>query len=101
MPPRPSSVLVMSACLAAASCTQTTALSEVPIRVGGSSTVFPITEAAATEFSKGTSGVRFEQSFSGTTAGFQRFCEGKLDIQNASRPIRAAEDQAWCARGVT
>ena len=91
----------MSACLAAASCTQTTALSEVPIRVGGSSTVFPITEAAATEFIKGTSGVRFEQSFSGTTAGFQRFCEGKLDIQNASRPIRADEDKACSARRVT
>jgi len=87
--------------LALASCSQTGASGESPIRVDGSSTVFPITEAAARDFLKGTPSARVSDAFSGTTAGFEKFCTGQIDVQNASRPIRAAEDEACRARGVT
>jgi len=92
---------VLTALSFSVGCSQTTALSETPITIDGSSTVFPITKAAAADFVKGTRGVRIDQAFSGTTAGFAKFCEGALDIQNASRPIRPDEDKACAAHGVT
>lgn len=61
------------------------------IRVDGSSTVFPITEAVAEEFQTGKRGqVRVTVGVSGTGGGFKKFCRGETDLQNASRPIQAA-----------
>ena len=67
------------------------ALAQV-ITADGSSTVYPITAEAARR-----NGVRVDNSFSGTTGGFRRFCAGKTDISNASRPINA-EEIASCAQ---
>lgn len=62
------------------------------ISIDGSSTVFPITEAVAEEFTKATRGaIRVTVGLSGTGGGFGKFCRGETDISNASRPIRAAE----------
>ena len=61
------------------------------IRVDGSSTVYPITEAVAEDFSKAAKGVRTTVGVSGTGGGFKRFCKGETDISNASRPITKSE----------
>ena len=65
------------------------------IRIDGSSTVFPITEAVSEEFAKVAPQVNVTVGMSGTGGGFKRFCAGETDISNASRPIKKSEaDQA-------
>ncbi|RYZ80509.1 MAG: PstS family phosphate ABC transporter substrate-binding protein [Proteobacteria bacterium] len=62
------------------------------IKIDGSSTVFPITEAVSEEFQAAQKGkVRITVGISGTGGGFKKFCRGETDIQNASRPIQASE----------
>ena len=70
------------------------------IRVDGSSTVFPISEAIAEEFKKGNPKVDVTVGISGTGGGFQKFCRGETDISDASRPIRAAEMEACQKAGI-
>jgi phosphate transport system substrate-binding protein len=70
------------------------------IEIDGSSTVFPITEAVAEEFSREQRGVRVTVGVSGTGGGFQKFCNGETAIQDASRPISASEVSACQAKGV-
>ena len=53
----------------------------------GSSTVGPITQAVAEEFAAEAPDVRTSVDISGTGGGFERFCNGETDIQNASRSI--------------
>ena len=65
------------------------------IKADGSSTVFPITEAASYEYQK-TTGTRVTVGISGTGGGFKKFCAGETDVQNASRPI-SKEEMAKCA----
>ena len=69
------------------------------IRIDGSSTVYPITEAVAEEFQK-RGGGRATVGVSGTGGGFKKFCRGQTDISNASRPILATEIAACRAAGV-
>lgn len=61
------------------------------VRVDGSSTVFPITEAVAEEFMKANPGVRVTVGVSGTGGGFGKFLRGETDVNNASRPIKPSE----------
>ncbi|MBR8829685.1 MAG: PstS family phosphate ABC transporter substrate-binding protein [Chlorogloea purpurea SAG 13.99] len=62
------------------------------IKIDGSSTVYPITKVIADNYkSENKDVVDMEVNFSGTTDGFQKFCEGKTDIANASRPIEQQE----------
>jgi len=61
------------------------------VRVDGSSTVFPITEAVAEEFQKAHPGVRVTVGISGTGGGFKKFCIGETDINDASRLIKSKE----------
>jgi phosphate transport system substrate-binding protein len=60
------------------------------IKIDGSSTVFPITEAVAEEFQKST-GNKVTVGISGTGGGFKKFTRGETDVQNASRPISESE----------
>lgn len=69
----------------------------VTVRIDGSSTVFPITEAVAEEFMKLHRNVQVTVGISGTGGGFKRFCAGETDISDASRPISASEI-AECAK---
>ena len=69
------------------------------IRVDGSSTVFPISEAVAEEFSK-ISGTRVNVAFSGTGGGFEKFCRGEIQIADASRPIKGDERQVCDGSGI-
>ncbi len=70
------------------------------IRVDGSSTVFPITEATSEEFQKEMASVKVMVGISGTGGGFKRFCRGETDISDASRPIKAKEIQACKESGI-
>jgi phosphate transport system substrate-binding protein len=71
------------------------------IKVDGSSTVFPITEAAAEEFQKAERGkVKVTVGISGTGGGFKKFCRGETDISDASRPIKKGEMEACKAAGI-
>jgi phosphate transport system substrate-binding protein len=70
------------------------------IRIDGSSTVFPITEAVAEEFQRANPGARVTVGVSGTGGGFQKFCRGETDISNASRLISQVEIDACKASGV-
>ena len=64
------------------------------ILIDGSSTVYPVTAAAAEEFNKYASNVRVPVGISGTGGGFKKFCAGETDIQDASRPISKSEVEA-------
>ncbi|MDY7022304.1 MAG: PstS family phosphate ABC transporter substrate-binding protein, partial [Cyanobacteriota bacterium] len=61
------------------------------VKIDGSSTVYPITEAVAEEFQKANNGTRVTVGISGTGGGFKKFCTGQTDISNASRPIKSSE----------
>lgn len=70
------------------------------IKIDGSSTVYPITEAVAEEFAKVAPRVRVTVGISGTGGGFKRFTKGETDISDASRPIKAKEYKAAKEAGV-
>lgn len=72
------------------------------IEIDGSSTVYPIMEAVAEEFSlaDGNEMVHVTVGVSGTGGGFKRFCRGELDIANASRPIKQEEIEICAEAGV-
>lgn len=71
------------------------------VKVDGSSTVYPITEAVAEEFQKSTRGkTKVTVGISGTGGGFKKFCRGEIDISNASRPILKKEMADCKAAGI-
>jgi phosphate transport system substrate-binding protein len=69
------------------------------IKIDGSSTVYPITEAMAEEFQK-IQKVKVTVGESGTGGGFAKFCRGETDVQNASRPITTKEIDACKDAGI-
>ena len=71
------------------------------INIDGSSTVFPITEAVAEEYQKTQPGVKVSVALSGTGGGFKKFGRGETDINDASRPIKSAEDSIAKAHNVS
>ena len=71
------------------------------VKVDGSSTVYPITEAVAEDFQKSKkNSVRVTVGISGTGGGFKKFCRGETDISDASRPITKQEMADCKAAGV-
>ncbi|MFH1870277.1 MAG: PstS family phosphate ABC transporter substrate-binding protein [Pseudomonadota bacterium] len=71
------------------------------IKIDGSSTVYPITEAVAEEFQKAKkNAVKVTVGISGTGGGFKKFCRGETDISDASRPIVKKEMEACAAAGI-
>ncbi|HXV58134.1 MAG TPA: PstS family phosphate ABC transporter substrate-binding protein [Gaiellaceae bacterium] len=62
----------------------------------GSSTVGPLTTAAAERFREVQPGVNVEVGISGTGGGFERFCAGETDVSNASRPIDEEDEVPLC-----
>ena len=70
------------------------------IKVDGSSTVAPLTEAASELFREDNSGVQVTVGTSGTGGGFEKFCAGETDISDASRPIKDKEKAACEAKGI-
>ena len=71
------------------------------VKVDGSSTVYPITEAVAEEFQKAKkNAVKVTVGISGTGGGFKKFCRDEIDFANASRPILEKEMADCKAAGV-
>jgi len=68
------------------------------IKVDGSSTVAPFTQAAAEAFQGENPGVRVTVGTSGTGGGFEKFCAGETDISDASRPIKDDEEVPVCEK---
>jgi phosphate transport system substrate-binding protein len=71
-----------------------------PVKVDGSSTVFPITEAVAEEFQRQNREIKVTVGISGTGGGFKKFCNGEIDISDASRPIKPSEVELCRQSGV-
>jgi phosphate transport system substrate-binding protein len=69
------------------------------IKIDGSSTVYPITEAVAEEF-QAANKVKVTVGISGTGGGFKKFCRGETDISDASRPILKKEMDACKDAGI-
>lgn len=72
----------------------------VLIKVDGSSTVFPITEAVAEEFQAANREVKVTVGISGTGGGFKKFCSGETDLSDASRPIKPSEVELCAKNGI-
>ena len=72
---------------------------EQVVKIDGSSTVYPITEAVAEEFQKAT-GTKVTVGMSGTGGGFKKFARGETDVQDASRPIQEEEVKAAKEGGI-
>jgi len=70
------------------------------IKGDGSSTVYLITEAMAANFKRQYPEVRISVGISGTGGGFKKFAAGETDINNASRRIRPAEQEACRKNGI-
>lgn len=71
------------------------------VKIDGSSTVFPPTEAVAEDFQKAKKGVvKVTVGISGTGGGFKKFCRGETDISNASRPILKKEMEECAKVGI-
>jgi phosphate transport system substrate-binding protein len=68
------------------------------IEADGSSTVGPLTTAAAELFREQQPDVNVTVGISGTGGGFERFCAGETDISDASRPIKEDEEVPICQK---
>ncbi len=77
------------------------AQSAATVKIDGSSTVFPITEAVAEEFQKQPGAAKVTVGISGTGGGFRKFCAGETDISNASRPILQREIDTCKNNGIS
>jgi phosphate transport system substrate-binding protein len=89
-------ITISLALLLAAGCQKQATL----VKVDGSSTVFPITEAVAEEFQKADQNVKVTVGISGTGGGFKKFCAGETDISDASRPIKPSEVELCTKNGI-
>jgi phosphate transport system substrate-binding protein len=99
--------LFLTGTLASVAATVTLTVSSVQsqgvptVKIDGSSTVYPITEAVAEDFQKAKKGAaRVTVGVSGTGGGFKKFCAGDTDISNASRPIKASEREQCKKAGI-
>lgn len=71
------------------------------VKIDGSSTVYPVTEAVAEEFQKAKKGaIKVTVGISGTGGGFKKFCRGETDISNASRSILKKEMEVCKEHGI-
>jgi phosphate transport system substrate-binding protein len=70
------------------------------VRIDGSSTVYPLTALAAEDFMAANPGVQVTVAASGTGGGFEKFCRGETDANDASRPIKDEEAAACTEAGV-
>ena len=71
------------------------------IKIDGSSTIYPITEAVAEEFRIDQPDVQVTIGISGTGGGFKKFGRGETDISDASRPIKQKEIDLCKKNGIS
>lgn len=70
------------------------------VAIDGSSTVAPLSKAAADIFKEEQAGVNVTVGTSGTGGGFEKFCKGETDISDASRPVNDKEKAACAGQGI-
>lgn len=70
------------------------------IVIDGSSTVYPITEIIAEDFTYENPNVKVTVAESGTGGGMKKFVEGEIDIVNASRKIKDSELEQSKVNGI-
>ena len=71
------------------------------VKLDGSSTVYPISEAVAEDFQKmKKNAIKVTVGISGTGGGFKKFCRGEIHIADASRPILKKEMEDCKAAGI-
>jgi phosphate transport system substrate-binding protein len=70
------------------------------VRIDGSSTVYPLSALAAEDFMAANPGVQVTVASSGTGGGFEKFCRGETDANDASRPIKDEEAAACAEAGI-
>ncbi|MCX7856388.1 MAG: PstS family phosphate ABC transporter substrate-binding protein [Deltaproteobacteria bacterium] len=93
--------LLLTACFIATIFLNSLFAADKIIKIDGSSTVYPITEAIGEEFQKAKKGeIKVTVGISGTGGGFKKFCRGETDLSNASRPMLKAEIEACKSGGV-
>lgn len=73
---------------------------EGSVKADGSSTVGPLTSVAAELYAEEQPKVKVSVGTSGTGGGFEKFCNGEIDIADASRPIKDTEKAACDAKGI-
>jgi len=71
------------------------------VKVDGSSTVAPLSEAAAALYAEEQPEVNVTVGTSGTGGGFEKFCNGETDVSDASRPIKDEEIAACEANSIS
>ena len=92
--------LLIFFCVIASNILHTHAADKI-IKIDGSSTVYPVTEAVAEEFQKAKKGaIKVTVGISGTGGGFKKFCRAETDISDASRPILAKEIEVCKQNGI-
>ena len=74
---------------------------EGTIRIDGSSTVAPLSEAMAELFGADNPDVRLTVGTSGTGGGFEKFCSGETTISDASRAIEPDEVETCERAGIS
>lgn len=94
--------LLASAFISGGLAAATAAHAAAPIvKLDGSSTVYPVSEAVAEDYQKSKKGsVKVTVGISGTGGGFKKFCRNEIDIANASRPILKKEMEECAKEGV-
>ncbi len=102
---RAAAILVAMSALAVGACSdghrQRVNPAAQQIAIDGSSTVFPLAEAASEAFTRNAIGAaRVTVGESGTGGGFRKLCRGEIEVANASRPISAGEMQLCAQNGV-
>ena len=94
------SVIVLSAVGCSEGKTQKTANLTGDIKIDGSSTVAPISQAIAESFKQENSGVNVSIGISGTGGGFKKYVTGETDINNSSRAIKDEENKQAKKSGI-
>ncbi|WDU83220.1 PstS family phosphate ABC transporter substrate-binding protein [Caloramator sp. Dgby_cultured_2] len=94
-----SALLIAATALSFSACARQEKLAGT-IKIDGSSTVYPITQAVAEEFNKENPDVNITVGISGTGGGFKKFVVGEIDINDASRKVKSEEVEKAKANGI-
>ncbi|CCJ32834.1 PstS family phosphate ABC transporter substrate-binding protein [Caloramator australicus] len=94
-----SALLIATTALSFSACAKQEKLAGT-IKIDGSSTVYPITQAVAEEFNKENPDVNITVGISGTGGGFKKFVVGETDINDASRKVKSEEAEKAKANGI-
>jgi len=70
------------------------------VRVDGSSTVYPLSEAIVEEFLTRRPGIKVTLGVSGTGGGFKKFLRGETEVSDASRPMKRSELELAARQGL-